>query len=37
MEAHYVDAIDDLEAVMGADSWARQTARDLLQKVHSEV
>jgi 1-deoxy-D-xylulose-5-phosphate reductoisomerase len=37
MEAHHVDAIDDLEAVMGADSWARQTARDLLQKVHSEV
>ena len=37
METHHVHAIDDLEAVMGADSWARETARDVLQKAHSEV
>lgn len=37
MEMHHVHAIDDLEAVMGADSWARETARDLLQKTHSKV
>lgn len=37
METHHAHAIDDLEAVMGADSWARETARDVLQKAHSEV
>lgn len=32
MEAHHAYAIDDIEAVMEADNWARETARRIRQK-----
>lgn len=37
METHQVHAVDDLEAVMRADSWARKTARDLVREKRDQV
>jgi len=37
METHQVHAVDDLEAVMRADSWARKTARDLVREKCDQV
>jgi 1-deoxy-D-xylulose-5-phosphate reductoisomerase len=37
MEMHHVHAVDDLEAVMAADRWARETAGELLRKRHADA